>query len=241
MLKRRVLAAALALVMAAVGAMLLLGYVAQADMRAMTGMQTVQVLVMKSPVAEGTAAAALGSQVVLRALPRTAVAPGTLSTLKQVTGRVTTVALQTGEQLLASRFVDPATLVKPGQVTIPQGRLQISVSLPAPQAVGGTITPGDHVSIFARAAGKDKPTVVAKHVLISKVVGGVAPAAADDPAGKDKASPPPSAPSGAVLITFAVTTPDATKIVTYATSMWLSLEPGPATAAGTVRAGSTKR
>lgn len=238
MLKRRVLAAALALVMAAAGGMLMLGYVGRADQRAMAGMQTVSVLVLKAPVARGTTAEALGPQVVLRNLPRTAVAPGTLSSLKQVTGRVTTVALQTGEQVLASRFVDPKTLVKPGQVTIPRGRLQISVSVPAPQAVGGNLAAGDRVSIFARDTDQEEPTLVLKHVLISKVVGGVGPTATTETAAKDKAAPAAVAPSGSLMLTFAVTTAEAAKIVLYAPGMWLSLEPSGSapTAAGPAQA-----
>ena len=242
MLKRRVLAAALALLMAVAGGMLLLGYVGRADQRAMAGMQTVPVLVLKGPVAQGTKAEALGAQVVLRLLPRTAVAPGTLSSLKQETGRVTTVALQTGEQVLASRFVDPKTLVKPGQLTIPRGRLQISVSVAAAQAVGGTLVAGDHVTVFAPDGGK-KPGLVLKHVLISKVVGGVPPAAPSDPAANDKAAPPASAPTGSLMLTFAVTTADAAKVVAYASTMWLSLEPtnsAPATAGTTTAKGASQ-
>lgn len=222
MLKRRVLAALLALVLAAVGGLLLLNYVNQADQRAMAGLQTVQVLVVKAAVPQGAGAGVIGQQVALKTLPRTAVAPGALSSLSQVAGRVTTTELQPGEQLLARRFVDPASLRRPGEVQLPRDSHQISVSIGGPQAVGGYLKAGDYVSLFANDPKSKQMTRVMEHLFIAKVVGGVAP----PPPDAGGSAPPPSAPAGSLLITFAVTTAEGERLLSQLpNNPWLSLEP----------------
>src|SRR5918992_3395226 len=113
MVIRRLIAALAAVLLAGVGAVLLLGYVGSADKRAMAGMETVKVLVVQKRVPEGTPAEKLTGLVTTKTLPVKAVAPGTLSSLQPISGRVATTNLEPGEQLLASRFVDPATLVDP--------------------------------------------------------------------------------------------------------------------------------
>ncbi|HYP44077.1 MAG TPA: Flp pilus assembly protein CpaB [Propionibacteriaceae bacterium] len=234
MLKRRVLAALLALVLAGVGGLLLLNYVKGADQRARAGLQTVRVLVVNSSVPEGTAAEAVSQQVALKTLPESAVAPGALSSLTQVTGRVTNTDLQPGEQLLAGRFVDPASLRKSGDVQLPKDSQQISVSFDAARAVGGYLRAGDRVSVYAAdPKKKDKKALVMQHVLISKVVGGVAPPTE----GAAAQGAPAAAPGGSVLLTFAVTTDEAERILSQS-GPWLALEPSPSKT-GLVRTGST--
>jgi pilus assembly protein CpaB len=240
MLRRRVIAAALAIVLSGAGAVLLLGYVGRADQRAMAGMETVKVLIVTAPVAEGAAADALGAQVTGKTLPRNAVAPGAVTNLKQVTGRVTTTSLQPGEQLLASRFVDPATLTEPGELVLPAGTQQISMSLPAPQAVGGALKAGDRVSFYAASGDKGSWRRVMQGVLLSKVVGGVVPAVEAD--GKTEAQPEQAA-AGPLMLTFAVTPADAGKIASFGAGVWLTLEPVVATTKGAAptTAGSATR
>lgn len=240
MLRRRVIAAALAIVLSAAGAVLLLGYVGRADQRAMAGMESVKVLVVTAPVAEGAAADALGVQVAVKNLPKNAVAPGAVTDLKQVTGRVTTTSLQPGEQLLASRFVDPATLTKPGEMALPAGTQQISMSLPAPQAVGGGLKAGDRVSFYSASSDKGSWRRVMQGVLLSKVVGGVIPAVEGE--GKTEAQAE-QAPAGPLMLTFAVTPADAAKIAGFGADVWLTLEPAATTGKGAAptNAGSVTR
>src|SRR5215210_7022036 len=105
MVIRRLIAAIAAMLLAGVGAVLLLGYVGSADRRAMAGMETVKVLVVEKRVAEGTPAEKLSGFVTAKTLPVKAVASGTLSNLDPIRGRVATTDMQPGEQLLASRFI----------------------------------------------------------------------------------------------------------------------------------------
>lgn len=223
MIKRRVIAAVVALLLASMGAVLLFSYVRGADQRAMAGMETVKVLVVTSPIPEGTAADAILEQVVTKVLPVKAVAAQTISDLDQIAGQVTTTALQPGEQLLASRFADPASLEKKDELVIPKGTQQISVSLQAQRVLGGDLAPGATVGIFISMAKEDtlpaQTSLMLNKVLVTKVVGGTQAPVAEGPE-------EPAAPVETVTVTFAVKAGDAEKIIYGAehARLWLSLE-----------------
>jgi len=219
MLKRRLVAALVAVLLAGVGAMLLLGYVSAADQRAMAGMRLVNVLVVTAPVAMGATAESVAAKVATKKLPAQAAVPGRVTDLKQLTGKVTTADLMPGEQLLASRFVDPATLEKPGTVKIPPGMQQVSIALSGEKVLGGNIAAGAHVGVLFVKGAQTK--LALRDVLISKVQGALAPSA--PPAGASAA--PEAAPPASVMVTFAVSTGDAQKLVAQSANIWLSLEP----------------
>src|SRR5687768_12540942 len=147
-MKRRIIAAVLALVLAGAGAVLLMGYVKGADRRAMAGMETANVLVVTALIPNGTPADALTKLVAVEVLPAKAVAAGTLSSLASVSGQVATTDLQPVEQLFASRFADPASLKKPDQIEIPTGMQQLAVSLDPQRVLGGYLTAGTTVGVF---------------------------------------------------------------------------------------------
>ncbi|KAE8765552.1 Flp pilus assembly protein CpaB [Georgenia thermotolerans] len=230
---RRILAAVAAILLAAVGALVLVTYVGNADERAMAGMQTTDVLVVTAPVAQGTPVANLKDAVNLEALPAKAVPAGAVATLDDLVGQVTTADLQPGEQLLAARFADPATLQKHGAVEVPPNMHEVSVLLDPQRVVGGRVTAGDTVGVFVSLGGKTHLTL--HKVLVTHVQGGVivpsegsaatdvAPAKATDPGA---AATPEPAPSSSVMVTVAVSAPDAEKIVFAAesASIWLSKE-----------------
>jgi pilus assembly protein CpaB len=236
MVVRRLIAALAAVLLAGLGAVLLLGYVGAADRRAMAGMETVPVLVVAKPVAKGTPAEQLTRLVTTKTLPVKAVAPGTVSDLGSVSGRVTSTDLLPGEQLLASRFVDPASLVDPDVIPVPKGMQQLSVALESQRVLGGEVTAGATVGVFVSLP-KDEPRPPQTHlvlhkVLVTKVVNGLAA-----PQPESEAQPQNAAglPEGTLLVTLAAAAPDAEKIVFGAEhgKIWLSLEPADATENGT--------
>jgi pilus assembly protein CpaB len=236
MVIRRLIAALAALLLAGAGAVLLLSYVGTADLRAMAGMETVRVLVVEKRVAEGTPAEKLNGLVTAKTLPVKAVAPGTLSSLEPIRGRVTTTDLQPGEQLLASRFIDPALLVDPNEVKIPKGMQQVSIALESQRVLGGELKPGSTVGVFISLAKEDErpaQTNLALHkVLVSKVQHGAASAQPDEGAQPENSA---GLPEGSLMVTLAVTAPNAEKLVFGAEhgKIWLSLEPASAAVAGT--------
>jgi pilus assembly protein CpaB len=235
MVIRRLIAAIAAMLLAGVGAVLLLSYVGRADLRAMAGMETVKVLVVEKRVPEGTPAEKLPGLVTVKTLPVKAVASGTLSNLDPIRGRVATTDLQPGEQLLASRFIDPALLVDPNEVKIPKGMQQVSIALESQRVLGGELTPGATVGVFISLAKEDErpaqTNLVLNKVLISKVQ------RAATSAQQQEGGAPNSAglQEGTLMVTLAMTAPNAEKIVFGAEhgKIWLSLEPANAALGGT--------
>jgi pilus assembly protein CpaB len=234
-MKRRVIAAIAAILLGAVGGAVMLSYVGGADKRAMAGLQPVSVLVVSKLIPEGTPAEKLAQLVANKTLPAEAVAAGTVSNLGQVSGRVATTDLQPGEQLLASRFVSPQSLDKSGELTIPKGMEQISISLEPQRVLGGNLSPGATVGLFISLP-KDgalpaRTHLVLHKVLVSKVQGGLT---AVPPAG-GKAAKSADTPAGSVLVTLVTSAADAEKVIFGAENgnIWLSLEPADAVATGT--------
>jgi pilus assembly protein CpaB len=221
--KRRVLAALTALLLAVVGGLLLLVYVAGADQRAIADLQPVSVLVVSKALPEGAAGAELSGALEVRELPGTAVVPGAATHLDEVDGRVTTTALQPGEQLLLSRLADPAALEDAKGVSVPKGLHQVSVKLEAQRVVGGTLTPGATVAVFLST--KDTTQLSLHKVLVTAVQGGAAGGSGDA-----------VAQPADLTVTLALSGRDAQKVVFAAEhgSIWLSSEPSDAPATRTL-------
>ena len=239
-MRRRLLAAAAALVLAATGAVVLLAYVRGADARALAGTETVDVLVVDQPVAEGTLGEDLADLVRTERLPAKAAVPGGVTDLDELAGQVATADLQPGEQLLAARFAVPEDLTVPGTVAPPEGTSEVSVLLEPQRAVGGRLAAGDEIGVYVsmtleNEAGK---TVGATHAtlhgaLVTQVQGAPAPATGDGTT--ETASSGQPAPTGSVLVTMALPARDAELVVFGMEhgTVWLTLEPEGADRSGT--------
>lgn len=227
-MKRRVAAAIIALLLAGLGAFVLLAYVGNADRRAMAGLQPVDVLVVTAPVPEGTTAEALGKLVETKTMPQTAVAERAVSSLTALSGQVATTDLQPGEQVLASRFANPATLGPADEAKVPKGLQTVAVALDPPRALGGRLAAGDTVGVFlslpkdGEAAASTR--LVLDQVLVTRVEGG-----STTPVQKGDDAPAAGA-AAAVTVTLAVSARDAETLVFGAEhgTLWLSLEPADA-------------
>ncbi|OMH27715.1 Flp pilus assembly protein CpaB [Tersicoccus phoenicis] len=247
-MKVRILAAVIAVVLAVVGAVALTNYVAGADQRALKGAESRQVYVVRAPIPAGTTADELGQFTAQQTLPANAVAAGAVTDLSQLTGKVPSTALVPGEQLLTSRFVDPASLKpeKPG-VKVPAGMQEVTIQLEPQRVVGGQLVPGDTVGVvFSYNVKKDPLSQAVTHLKLHKVlvtsVQGLptptaAPTASAEPTTTGGGSAPnaPAVPAGAVLVTLARTAPDVEKIVWAAENgaIWLTKEPVTASETGT--------
>jgi pilus assembly protein CpaB len=230
-LRRRLLAALAALVLAALGAVVLLAYVRGADARALAGVQTVDVLVVDRPVPEGTPGEELAELVRTERLPARAAVPGAVTDLDELAGRVATVDLQPGEQLLAARFAAPEDLSVPGTVAPPEGAAEVSLLLEPQRAVGGRLAAGDTVGVHLSLDGQTD--VVLSRVLVTQVPG--APVAVADGEGTDTASSGGAAPSASLMVTLGLR-PEAAEAVVFGMehgTVWLSLEPEGVDTSGT--------
>ena len=148
-MSRRWMAIGGALVLAIVGAFLLLAYVQGAENRALEGQELVSVYVVTEPIERGAALSSVRDSVQLRELQRDAVVEDAISTLDDLSGLVAAVDLVTGEQLLLSRFETPAAAAVETRVEVPPQLLQATIALGPEQAVGGRLVPGDLVAIIA--------------------------------------------------------------------------------------------
>ena len=230
-MRRRLLAALAALVLAATGAVVLLAYVRGADARALAGVRTVDVLVVDRPVAEGTPGEELAELVRTERLPAKAAVPGAVTDLGELAGRVATVDLQPGEQLLAARFAVPEDLGVPGTVPAPEGAAEVSLLLEPQRAVGGRLAAGDTVGVHVSIG--DATHAVLHRVLVTQVQGAPAPAVEGE--GTDTASSGGAAPSASLMVTLGLR-PEAAEAVVFGMehgTVWLSLEPEGVDTSGT--------
>src|SRR6478736_7214247 len=166
-MKTRLIAGAIAVVLAAAGTVLVLSYVRGADARAMSGLDTVEVLVADAPIAAGTPAADLASLVVTKELPANAVLPNGVTNLDELAGDQALMALEPGEQLLTGKFGPPLTPASE-QVAIPPDFQQVTVLLELQRAAGGQIKAGDTVGMFLSF--KDTTGVQYTHLTVQKVL-----------------------------------------------------------------------
>ncbi len=231
-MRRRLVAAFAAVLLLVVGTVVLLAYVRGADARALAGTRTVEVLVVDEPIPEGTPAADVGALVRTEVLPAKAALAGRVTDLSSLTGQVSTVDLQPGEQLLASRFRSPDDLQAPGTVAVPAGLQEVSVLLEPQRAVGGRLAAGDTVGVLVSLS--DARTHAVLHaVLVTQVQGAPAPVSAEG--GTATASAGGPAPAASLMITLAVSAAQAEAVVFGAEhgTLWFSLEPDGADVSGT--------
>ena len=224
-MRRRLLAAVAALVLLLAGTSVLVAYVNGADARAFAGARTVEVLVVDVPIPEGTSGDDLAEFVSTEMLPAKAALPGRVTDLGALTGRVATVDLVVGEQLLASRFARPDDLQAPGTVPVPDGLQEISVLLEPQRVVGARMSAGDTVGVYLSQVlpdGTGQTSAVLHQVLVTQVQG--APPAPDPDAETETVAA--GTPAMSLMVTLAVTARDAETVVFGMEhgTLWLSLE-----------------
>jgi pilus assembly protein CpaB len=163
---RRAIAIIAALALAGVGTFFLVRYIQGAEDRALAGEVVLEVLVVDQPIAAGTPAEELADRVRVERVPTKVAAAGVVDDLSSLEGKVATIALLPGEQVVADRFAEPEdyqeTLGGGPRVEVPADLLQVTVSLSPDRAIGGQVRPGDLVAVFASfdpfALGTVEPT-----------------------------------------------------------------------------------
>jgi pilus assembly protein CpaB len=182
-MRTRLLGGVAALIVAIVGTVLLITYVTGADRRALANTETEDVYVVQKAVTQGASAATLGDAVVKKPIPKVAIPADTVRDLSTLSGKVASAALEPGEELLSSRFVDPSTLVAPGRVSVPAGMQEMTVRLPIERVVGGALAAGDSVGVllsFPKDDSGPAQTQMTYHkVLVTAVQFSTGAAAAD--------------------------------------------------------------
>jgi pilus assembly protein CpaB len=146
---KRWMGVVIAVALAAIGTFVLINYVNSADERALAGQETIEVLTVSAPVTAGTPVEELTAVIESAIIPAKTQVPGSVATLDQLAGTVAAVDLVPGEQLLLSRFIEPETFAAQDEFIVPEGLVEVTVSLSPDRAVGGEIRPGDLVAVLA--------------------------------------------------------------------------------------------
>lgn len=215
------------MVLAIVGAILVVSYAQGADHRAIENLEPVKVLVVKAAIPAGTPVEAMTASVSLEELPAAAVTDTALATLADSAGKVAAVDLVVGEQLVSGRLVTPDELPDKGIVGVPPGLQEVSFEIEPRRVVGGRINAGDHVGVFLSfdgGADKTKPEDPTTQLTLRKVL---VTAVQRTPQTATTEQPTDTIPSGLLMLTVAVTDVDAAKVV-FASEfgrLWLSKEP----------------
>lgn len=221
-MKTRLIGGIAALVLAFIGTVLLVNYVSNADRRAQSSLDPVDVVVVEKAVPAGTTVQELRSYVQIRSVPSTAKADGALAALDFTSGQVTAVTLEPGEQLLGSRLIDPSERVAPGAVAVPEGMQEVTILLPPESVVGGTIRAGDLVGVFVTQTDPNNAQSASTQLIFDKVL---VTAIQQAPAATGTTQEGTSAvPGGSSFVTLARNSTDAAKVILSARvgNIWLT-------------------
>lgn len=149
-MKRRLGALIAALVLALIGAGLVVSYVHGADARAVESQDPVSAYLAAKLIPAGTSLAAAESEGLLSStkVASTGRPAGALSAIDATNKNlVATTDIQPGEFVMAARF--GAAAASEQAVGVPAGMVAISVQMTAPARVADFVTPGSHVAIYA--------------------------------------------------------------------------------------------
>lgn len=150
-MNKRLLGAAAAALLAAIGTIAVLVYVRDADDRAKQDIALVEVYVVETAVPEGANEAQLRGSIGTAEVQASTVVDGVLTDLAQLEGQVAAVALVPGEQVLLSRLVDESSYDdgRSRLTAVPTDKHEFTISLEPQRILGGQVLPGDHVGIVA--------------------------------------------------------------------------------------------
>lgn len=246
----RVVGAIIAIVLAVVGTSVLISYIRAVENRVAAGERLVDVVVAQERVEVGTDADALGDRVAVEQWPARLVLPDSVAKPDDLAGLVVVADLFAGEQVLRTRFADPAELPDPGFV-IPPAMIEVTVSLDQQRTLGGVLVPGETVAVFismsrgnaegdAEGVDGDQPDadpepVPTTHLVLHKVLVTRVQYDSSDAAAAVSEQDVRHAPGGRVMVTFAAMPDDAERLVFAAehASLWLGRQSSDSAESGT--------
>jgi pilus assembly protein CpaB len=225
-MSRRMLGVVAAVVLGAVGTFVLVAYVRGAEDRAVAGERMVDVIVASKSVASGTAAEDLGSVTESQRVPEKVRSNGAITDLGEVKGLVTATDLVPGEVLLKDRFASPGQVTKGvGEVKVPRGDMEVTLSLEPQRAVGGLIKPGDRVVVIGTPGSATSDAGMPAGVLAHQVL--VTNVQIEDKNGEPSRDETQTvAPTKNLLVTLALDDAGGAKVLAFAAddNVWLGAE-----------------
>jgi pilus assembly protein CpaB len=149
-MNRRKALLVVAALIAAVGTLLVFLYVRGADARADERYGAVNVLRVVKDIAPGETveAAQAAGKIETSSVSQKDLLANALTGIEPVAGKVAVTTIYPGEQLTSTKFGATGSA---NALTIPKGKIAISVNLTDPARVAGFVNPGDKVAIFNTA------------------------------------------------------------------------------------------
>lgn len=220
--RQKLLGIVASVLLAAVGTGLLVAYVRSAENRALKGEKTVDVLVVSNTIPRGTKAEDISSSLRMEQVPVKIATKDALTSTTPLAGKVASVDLLPGEQLLSTRFTSAAEAQG-----IAPNMLQVTVALEPVRALGGQLRKGDSVAVTVSFDDPETTHLVLHKLRVTDVRTG------DGQTVTSPATGP--APASTLLVTLAVDAPSVEKVVFGAEHgrLWLSWEPKEANESGT--------
>lgn len=225
-MRRKVTGTVVALVLATVGTLLLVGYVQSAHNNAAADEALVDVYLVREKIAKATPSADVDDKVDKATVPARLRAADAVTDLDELKDLLSTVDLLPGEQLVRARFAGAGDGTR-GDV--PPGLLEVSVALDIERVVGGKLRAGDTVGVLLSYAPPVLPYQT--HLEIDKALvtgvqfqsaGGSVGAKEDATEGVDQAPP-----KGSYIVTLALTAPQVEQVVhgVQHGELWLTAQP----------------
>ncbi|GAA1912329.1 hypothetical protein GCM10009737_12300 [Nocardioides lentus] len=158
-----------AVVVAVIGAALVLVYARGADSRAAEGLESVDVLTVTQTVevGESVADARSAGKFATTTVPLDAMLPGAQTDLAALEGLFATTRLLPGEQVVVEKFGGESEQTT--SLAIPRDKMAASVELTDPQRVAGFISPGSYVSVVYTGPGAGTESGTISRVLLRRV------------------------------------------------------------------------
>jgi pilus assembly protein CpaB len=160
-MKRSLIAAIVAVVLAGIGCAAVLLYVNGAKQRALVGVEAVNVVLATKRIPSGTTGARIrdGGYVEIVAMPKSSVPADAMSEIdKSLDKLAVTSDLQPRQLLLRGAFDEPSRVT--GGLALPEGKLAVSVAMAAPEQVAGYVRPGSKIVIFDSFTAVDSRTPI---------------------------------------------------------------------------------
>ena len=202
-----------------------------------TGSQVTElgsVVVVKTAIPRQTPVELIIESVEVVQIPTDLITPGAVASLDQITaGYVTSTELLPGEQLLEARFRSPESLTR---IQVPNSLQEVTIPIFPERAVGGAFNPGDTLGViasFGAGEGGQNSSFILHRALVTAVQFSASDLAIASATASGSETSARTAPTNQLLVTFAVSSVDAVRLVFAAEfgSIWLSLE-GPSVTVG---------
>lgn len=149
--KRKTIGIVAALLLAVISTFALVKFVQGAEQRATAGEELVDVLVATTDIKAGTPSGDLADSVAVKQVQVKVRPKDAVTSFPQIDGLVTAIDLVAGEQLLSTRFVNPASFQSARNLSVglPTGANEVTFKLAPERALGGQLRPGDMVTVVA--------------------------------------------------------------------------------------------